>query len=104
MNYFPGPDRLPLDSAPGGWVFQVYAVPIDRGPSARLLFERTLTLSAAGYEMLEELANSDAETAVGMLNPDEDAICLVVFDGDNGERVDQAAVTQLINTGGTTHD
>lgn len=97
VNYRPGPARLEPGCAPNGWVFQIYAVPANRSPNARLLMERALTTNEAGTEGI--LGERDAEDAVAMLRPDEEGICIVTYDGDTGERLDGAAITEIINQG-----
>lgn len=72
----PGPPRLLPGLCPGGIVLAIYAV-----PSQRLLLTRNLDADNA-----ESAGPLDAEDAFGRLLPGEDAVCLVAYDGDSGER------------------
>ena len=84
-TYHPGPSEVPPNQVPDGLLIHIYAVPTDRGPTARLLFERELTLDDAVIKM----ALDDSERATGMLLGNEDAICVVVYVGDTGLRETQ---------------
>lgn len=72
----PGPARLAPHLAPGGYVAHVYGV--DDG---RLVYAATIQPG----DDLEAAAIRDADAATAMLNAGE-AMCLVLFDGDTGER------------------
>lgn len=72
----PGPSRIPEGAAPHGVVLHVY------GQDGRLLLERPI----APRSKAVELAPADAADVKRQLGPHE-ALCIVVFDGDSGERV-----------------
>jgi hypothetical protein len=72
----PGPERLAPGLAPGGWVAHVYGAEDGRLVYAMLLLPG---------DDLEHQAAADAEAVLGGLRPGE-ALCLVLFDGDTGER------------------
>ncbi len=72
----PGPERIDPDQAPGGIVVQLYGT-----NDSRLLLERALN-----NEKTAVLAEGDAVAVAIQLRPGE-AICVVTFDGDTGERI-----------------
>lgn len=79
----PGPPCIDPDVAPGGIVFHVYAV-----PTGRLLLRDTVTdLDEAG-----PAAERAAEDAMLELRADEQALCLVAYDGDTGQRYNAGAM------------
>lgn len=69
----PGPDRIPFGRAPGGYVWHVYRV-----PTGELLSVAVLGPDA---DLGETAAAQVAEMG------DAREVCVVIFDGDTGERV-----------------
>ena len=74
----PGPASIAAGVAPGGIVCHVYAV-----PTCELLY-----VSACSHDA-ETQALADADAVVALLGewPGLDGVCLVVYDGDTGERL-----------------
>lgn len=73
----PGPPTIDPNTAPGGVVIHVYAV-----PTSRLLHTSTATtIAEAAWR-----AGLDADAAIAALVDGEDALCLVAYDGDTGNR------------------
>ena len=80
----PGPPSIDADSAPGGVVIHVYAVPTNR----LLITSRATTMAEAAYR-----AGLDGPAAMDALREGEEAVCLVAYDGDSGTRYDLTAWT-----------
>ena len=79
----PGPQSVAPSTCPDGLVLHIYAVPADRSSNARFLFDRMLT---PDIDVINQ-ALGDRERADAMLWPHEDAVCLVIYDGDSGVRL-----------------
>lgn len=71
----PGPDRIGEGESPGGLVFYFYAIV----PEERLL---RVSKVQPGEEESAAIADADEMTRLGL-----EAVCLVIFDGDSGERL-----------------
>jgi hypothetical protein len=83
--HYPGPQRKPPGLVPGGILICVHAVSTDR-TRHRHLFDRELTSEVSA--IIEAIG--DRERAFDSLLPDEDAVCVVIYDGDTGERIREA--------------
>ena len=81
----PGPPSIDPNVCPDGLVLHVYAVPADRSDNTRFLFDRALL---PNMDNIME-AIDDRERAESMLLPSEDALCLVIYDGDSGQRIQE---------------
>lgn len=77
----PGPPAILPGTAPDGVVIHVYAV-----PSEQLLIVQTVQPG----QSVEKLAEAAAELAWSRLHaeqPEADGVCLVAYDGDDGQRM-----------------
>ena len=76
----PGPSSIAPLACPGGVVFHVYGV-----PSCVLLIERRSAnyADAAGHALVDAEFVDTLRAYTG-----DDAVCVVAYDGDTGERMD----------------
>jgi hypothetical protein len=72
----PGPASIAPDLEPDGMVIHVYAVPS----------ERLLLVSHLNADNVSDVGAVDADAAFAALYAGEDAVCIVAYDGDTGER------------------
>lgn len=75
----PGPLRIEPGRRPDGVVIHVYAVPTQR----LLAITTAKTEAEAAYA-----AGMTADQTLAAMRDDEDAVCLVAYDGDTGDRMD----------------
>jgi hypothetical protein len=81
----PGPPAIDPDLAPGGIVFHAYAVPTERLLNIRHISQSDVERD--GWDLVRQAAIDDADNAALELRVDELAVCLVMYDGDTGERI-----------------